>query len=97
MVVTWSATDPPFGAAGHAQVRFGGRRSTDPTDIGVGTALFTSPTCITGNFDPRFGVQRWGDYSAVTVDPRSSLRFWLVNEKINSASAWGSRIGQVGF
>jgi hypothetical protein len=97
MVVTWSATDPPFGAAGNAQVRFGGRRSVDPTDIGAGAACFTSPACITGNFDPNFGVQRWGDYSAVTVDPRNALRFWLVNENINSASAWGSRTCQTGF
>jgi hypothetical protein len=33
----------------------------------------------------------------VTVDPVNSLRAWLVNEKIDSISAWGSRIGQVGY
>ena len=80
------------------QVRFSGQRATDVgTPSVAGIALFTSPTKLTGNFDPRFGTQRWGDYSAVTVDPLNSLRGWLVNEKVNSANVWGSRIGRVGF
>jgi len=94
--VTWSATRRSTNT--NAQVRFSGRRNFDPANvIAAGSSLFTSPTCITGNFDPRFGTQRWGDYSAVTVDPSNSFRAWLVNEKINSSSAWGSRIAQVGY
>ena len=63
----------------------------------AGTVLAGSPTALTGNFDPNFGLQRFGDYSAVTVDPSNSLRACLVNEKVNAANVWGSRIGCVGF
>jgi hypothetical protein len=92
LYLTWSSSslsvDP--------QVIFNGAISGNfpPTR---GTVLFTSPTALTGNFDPNFGLQRWGDYSAVTVDPTNALRAGLVNEKVNSASVWGSRIGLVGF
>lgn len=93
--VTWSATDPTNGT--NAQIRFSGRRATDSSTIPSGTALLTSPTCLTGNFDPNFGMQRWGDYSAVTVDPTNPLLAWIVNEKINSSSQWGSHIARIGF
>jgi len=52
---------------------------------------------LTGNFDPSFGTQRWGDYSAVTLDPSNEANAWLVNEKINNNSIWGSRIITIGF
>jgi hypothetical protein len=98
--VTWTSTDPGV-AALNAQVRFGGRRAADALGtMGVSAALFTSPTFYTG-----FGgaVERWGDYSAVTIDPLNSLRAWLVNQKNNTptaatgGAAWGSRVGNVGF
>ena len=63
----------------------------------VGAAGFTSSTFLSGNFDPDFGMQRWGDYSAVTVDPSNANSAWLVNEKINNTSNWGSRIIKIGF
>jgi hypothetical protein len=94
--LTWNATDPPAGT--NVQVRFAGCDSAGgPCFPGAGQALFTSGTFITGDFDPRFGLQRWGDYSAVTVDPSNSRQAWIVNEKIDSATTWGSRIGAVGF
>lgn len=90
--VTWSSTDPT--ASTNAQVRFSGRRSTDTANvIEGGSALFTSSTFYTGG-----GTRgRWGDYSAVTVDPTNPLRAWIVNEKINSKTLWGSRIGCIGY
>ncbi|TAJ85668.1 hypothetical protein EPO44_16335 [bacterium] len=90
--VTWSSTDPP--ADINAQVRFSGRQAADPLGvIDAGTALFTSPTFYNPSTDT---VERWGDYSAVTVDPVDGTG-WIVNEKINDSTTWGSRIGQVGF
>ncbi len=93
--ITWSVTDPTLGT--DPAVRFSGRLATDPADIPSGTALFTSSNCITGNFDPNRGFQRWGDYSAVTIDPSSSSRAWIVNETVKNANNWGSRIGRIGF
>lgn len=94
--LNWNTTDPPAGT--NVQVRFAGCDHTaGPCFPGPGTALFTSGTFITGDFDSRFGLQRWGDYSAVTVDPSNTRQAWLVNEKIDSAATWGSRIGAIGF
>jgi hypothetical protein len=95
IVVTWSVTDPTKGT--NPQVRFSGRLATDPPAIPAGSALFTSGACLTDNFDPDRGFQRWGDYSAVSLDPDVASQFWLVNETVRNSSAWGSRIGRVGF
>jgi len=87
--VTWSMTDPARGT--NAQVRFSGFDHNDGAkyDLGSGTAAFTSPTW--------FGGGRWGDYSALTIDPRNTRRAWLVNEDIQANHDWGSRIVGVGF
>ena len=92
--VTWTSTDARIGV--NAQVRLSGKLNADG-QITSGTAGFTSTRFLTGNFDPGFGIQRWGDYSAVTLDPANGATAWLVNEKINSSSIWGSRIITIGF
>jgi hypothetical protein len=56
--------------------------------------LFTSPTFYHPTTD---NPERWGDYSAVTIDPVFQNNAWLVNEKINSQFVWGSRFGHVTF
>ena len=90
--LTWNSTSSTV----CPQVVFNGERSGlfPPT---AGSVLFTSPTKITGNFDSNFGAQRWGDYSAVTLDPAAVGNAWLVNQKVNSSSVWGSRIGRIKF
>ena len=87
--VTWSATDPARGI--NAQVRYSGFDHNDGATyvLGAGAAAFTSPTYFTGG--------RWGDYSAVTLDPRNNRRAWLVNEDILTNHDWGSRIVGIGF
>jgi hypothetical protein len=89
--VTWSNTDPPT----QAQVRFSGRCHGDPLGvIGAGTAVKTSPT-FSSQFDgTRF---RWGDYSAVTLQPSDFNTAWLVNEWTEMPAIWGSHITQIGF
>lgn len=94
--VTWTSIDPQNSI--NAQVRYSGCDHNDgPCVISAGTALFTSPTFLADDFDPNFGMQRWGDYSAVTVDPLDDRRAWLVNEKIDANQDWGSHIGNIGF
>lgn len=94
--VTWTSIDSANGI--DAQVRFSGcDHNNGPCVISAGTALFTSPTFLADDFDPNFGMQRWGDYSAVTVDPLNDRQAWLVNEKIDANQDWGSHIGNIGF
>lgn len=90
--LAWSSSRPNV----FPQVIFNGARAGSAPST-AGTVLFTSPTALTGNFEASFGLQRWGDYSAVTVDPTNSLRAGVINEKVNSANAWGTRIGLIGF
>ena len=86
--LTWTTTDPPAGT--NAQVRFSGCDHNDgPCFPGPGTAVFTSQAS--------FGGFRWGDYSAVTVDPSNPRQAWLVNEDITANGDWGSRIDAIGL
>jgi hypothetical protein len=87
--VTWTMTDPANGT--QAQVRFSGFDHNNGTNyvLSPGIAAFTSPTW--------FGGGRWGDYSAVTLDPRNNRRAWLVNENVLANQNWGSRIVGIGF
>jgi hypothetical protein len=85
-IATWSSTDPTLGI--NAQIRV----TSGPS--GAGTVLFTSPTFYNPSID---NPERWGDYSAVTIDPVLQNHAWLVNEKIDSRFVWGSRFGHVIF
>lgn len=92
--VTWSATYAS--GVGYPEVRFSGRQPADALGvIPPGATLFQSPTFYTG--------WRWGDYSAVSLDPSSTAtcaanrRAWLVNETVNADGTWGSRIGRISF
>ncbi len=95
--VTWSSTDVPNNV--NAQVRVSGRLHTDPLGtISKGIPLFSSATCLTGepsDVDP--SVQRWGDYSAISLDPADprGATAWIVNEYISTNDFWGSRIGRI--
>lgn len=95
LVITWSSVDSGY----NAEVRYVGRQAGDPaiSGGGAGAPLITSGTCLTGNYDPNFGHQRWGDYSAVTVDPMTAKTFWIINEDIIDAVTWGNEIGKVHF
>jgi hypothetical protein len=95
MVLNWSSVSP---SSYNARVRYTGKLATDGViSGGVGSTLYTSPTCLTGNFDSNFGEQRWGDYSQVSVDPSTAKTFWIINEDINLNNTWGTRVGKVHF
>lgn len=44
------------------------------------------------------GSNRWGDYSAMSVDPADDCTFWYTNEyyPVNAANAWKTRVGVFG-
>jgi hypothetical protein len=97
--VTWSSTDPSRLANLNAQVRFGGcKRDTpaDPCAIDASApAEFTSSTFY--GPDSTTQSQRWGDYSAVIVDPNDADGAFLVNEYIRSRTVWGTRLANIRF
>jgi hypothetical protein len=92
--VTWSSTnqgsrtgDPGY----QAQVRASGRLDSDPPGtISPGSVVFQSPTFQT--------LGRWGDYSAISVDPSNTACAWGINEKNQEVSnKWGSFIFRTCF
>lgn len=95
--VTWSSTDNPNNV--NAQVLVAGRLHTDPPGvISPISAIFTSATFLSGetsSWNPL--VQRWGDYSAVSLDPSdpTGATAWIVNEYVLTNDLWGSRIGSI--
>ena len=95
--VTWSSTDVANNV--NAEVRYSGRLHTDPVGViaSPGSLLYGSNTFYSANISNL--AQRWGDYSAVSLDPSdpSGLTAWIVNERILTNATWGSRIGRIGL
>ncbi|MFF0432987.1 hypothetical protein ACFYU9_12270 [Streptomyces sp. NPDC004327] len=98
--VTWTATDT--GPTPHqVRVKGSGRLASDPVNF-TGGATF-GPTASTFYNPDSDTVGRWGDYSAVSIDPSPATgcdvgnRAFIVNERQNSQTQWASRIGRLGF
>jgi hypothetical protein len=84
LFVNWSATDPVAGF--NAQVRLGGKLLADDCSVigPPGVLVNQSANALTGNFDPDHGLQRWGDTSAITLDPSNTSTVYGVNEKVQA-------------
>lgn len=74
-------------------IRFTGRVPSDP----AGT-LETETSIIEGP-GSQTGLSRWGDYTALQVDPSDDCTFWYTNqyEKANGSFNWSSHIGSFAF
>ncbi len=101
--VVWSTTDSTstIGLQHNARVDVSGRQPGDALGtMGTLTVLATSAVALTGN--QQGSVQRWGDYSAVSLDPVAATcganqRAAVFNEKILNANTWGSQYALIGF
>jgi len=71
-------------------LRYATRLATDP----AGT-LQSETTLIAGGGVQTSGFNRWGDYSALTVDPSDDCTFWYTGEYYATTSgfSWQTRIG----
>jgi hypothetical protein len=75
-------------------IRFTGRVPSDP----AGT-LETEASMLEGTGSQINGLSRWGDYTALQVDPSDDCTFWYTNqyEKVNGSFNWSSHIGSFVF
>jgi hypothetical protein len=55
-------------------------------------ALLDEAVMVQGNGSQTSG-NRWGDYSALALDPTDGRTFWYVGEYVPSGSSWSTRIG----
>jgi hypothetical protein len=72
-------------------VFYTGRAEFDP----AGQLPRGEGSIINGTGSQTGGGSRWGDYTALSVDPTDDLTFWYVNEWVptTSSSGWRLRIG----
>src|SRR5246500_1243159 len=75
-------------------IRFAGRIPTDPT-----STLEAETNVVTGTGSQTTGLGRWGDYSAMQVDPVDDCTFWYTQEyiKSNGIYNWNTRIANFKF
>ncbi|HEV7744974.1 MAG TPA: carboxypeptidase regulatory-like domain-containing protein [Pyrinomonadaceae bacterium] len=73
-------------------IRYAGRLSTDP----VNTLPLTETVLVAGTGSQNTST-RWGDYSAMTLDP-NGCTFWYTNEYfITTGGNWQTRVGSFQF
>jgi hypothetical protein len=75
-------------------IRYAGRVPTDPS----GT-LEAEVNVVTGTGSQTTGLSRWGDYSAMQIDPVDDCTFWYTQEymKTNGTFNWNTRIANFKF
>lgn len=75
-------------------VRFTGRLSTDPA-----STMETEVNIISGSGSQNAGLSRWGDYSAMQVDPVDDCTFWFTEEYMATTGSfnWNTSIANFKF
>jgi hypothetical protein len=75
-------------------IRYTGRVPTDT----LGT-MEAENTIFTGSFSQTGTLHRWGDYSAMQIDPVDDCTFWYTNEYLpaNGSFNWATRIASFKF
>jgi hypothetical protein len=75
-------------------IRYTGRLAGDaPGTMQAESTLTTGAGSQTGN------LSRWGDYSAMTIDPSDDCTFWFTSEYLKTTGSfnWSTRIGSFKF
>ena len=78
----------------HPAIRYAGRVPSDP----LGT-LEAEVSMIEGTGSQTGGLSRWGDYSAMRIDPADDCTFWYTNEYLpaNGSFNWSTFFGSFKF
>jgi hypothetical protein len=90
LALGFSASDATI----HPQIRYATRLATDPLNT-----LTAEAHLFDGTGSQSDTQSRWGDYSAMTVDPVDDCTFWYTQEyyQTNSSFNWRTRIGNFKF
>ncbi len=82
------------GSATYPSVRYAGRLVGDP----LGTLAQDETSMVAGS-SFQGAVNRWGDYSMMSIDPVDDCTFWYTQEYVNTAGTWNwaTRIGSFRF
>ena len=96
ITIGYSASGPNY----YPSIHYAGRLSTDPlNDLAQGESVMFAGLGIQG-----FPLNRWGDYSDLTVDPNDDCTFWYTQEYAPTNPTpslinvnWHTRIGSFKF
>ena len=86
----YSASD----SSTHPAIRYTGRLSTDTLNtMGIENSI------IAGTGSQTTGLNRWGDYSSMAIDPVDDCTFWYANEYLasNGTFNWHTRLASFKF
>ncbi len=73
-------------------------RFTGQTAANTGTSVLdVNETSILAGAKSQDGVNRWGDYSMMSVDPTDDKTFWYTNEYSNGGWSWKTQIASFSF
>jgi hypothetical protein len=78
-----------YGVSGYAKfpsLRYTGRYANDP----LGTMTFNEYEIASGGGS--WGIDRYGDYFSMSVDPANESTFWFTGQYIPEENAWATRI-----
>jgi len=83
------------GSSTYPSVRYSGRLASDP----LGELSQSEQSIVEGGGAQTHSSSRYGDYSAMTVDPADDCTFWYVQEyyATTSQGGWRTRIGSFRF
>ena len=75
-------------------IRFAGRVPTDPA-----STLESEVSIVSGSGSQTGSLSRWGDYSALQVDPVDDCTFWFTEEYMKTTGSfnWNTRIANFKF
>ena len=75
-------------------IRYTGHLTTDPLGVmGQGEGV------LIDGLGSQTGIERWGDYAALAVDPVDDCTFWFTSEYLTATGSfnWSTRIGSFKF
>jgi hypothetical protein len=78
----------------HPGINYTGREVGDPAGTMQSEAIM-----LTGGGSQTAGLSRWGDYSAIQIDPSDDCTFWYTTQylKTNGTFNWSTHIGSFAF
>jgi PKD repeat protein len=78
----------------YPSIRIVGQTAGAPEGLGV---MDISETEILTGSSSQTGINRWGDYSSMRVDPYDDNTFWYTTEYSSGGWSWRTRIASFGF
>ena len=80
-------------------IRYAGRLSTDPANaLTQGEAVLFNGAGAQTSYPTIGNLNRWGDYSSLSVDPSDDCTFWYTNEYFAATGFnWQTRIGSFSY